>query len=241
MPISPTELALALLVVTLGAVVQASVGFGLALIAAPILLLVEPALIPGPLMAASLVLTGLVVHRERAHVDLQGMVFAAGGRVVGTALAAIFLATASAQVFDLGFGVLVVLGVVFTAGYPDLRPGRTTSLLAGGVSGLMGTISSIGGPPMALLYQSSGAARLRGTLAGFFIFGTIVSVAVLAAIGRFGWLEVQLALLLCPAMALGFALAGPFRARVSDDAIRPLVIGLSLVAAAVVLVRAIVA
>ena len=68
-----------------------------------------------------------------------------------------------------------------------------------------------------------------------------MSVAVLAAIGRFGWLEVQLALLLCPAMALGFALAGPFRARVSDDAIRPLVIGLSLVAAAVVLVRAIVA
>ena len=49
--------------------------------------------------------------------------------------------------------------------------------------------------------------------------------------------EAWLALLLCPAMAGGFFLAGPLRRRVSDRAIRPLVLGLSLAAAALVLWR----
>ena len=89
---------------------------------------------------------------------------------------------------------------------------------------------------MALVYQNAGAAQLRSTLAGFFVLGTTISVVALWGIGRFGVEEAWLALLLCPAMAGGFFLAGPLRRRVSDRAIRPLVLGLSLVAAAVVLV-----
>ena len=223
--------------VLLGATLQATVGFGMALIAAPTLLLIYPDFVPGPLMAASMTLTLLVVWSERAHVDLRGMTFAALGRVAGTAVAATFLALASVALFDLAFGVLVVLGVVLSALRPNLVPTRTATAMAGLASGLMGTISAIGGPPMALVYQNAGAAQLRSTLAGFFVLGTTISVAALWGIGRFGVEEAWLALLLCPAMAGGFFLAGPLRRRVSDRAIRPLVLGLSLVAAALVLWR----
>jgi len=235
--ITPEQIALALGFVLLGATLQATVGFGMALIAAPTLLLIYPEFVPGPLMAASMILTGLVVWSERSHVDLSGMASAAVGRIVGTAAAAVFLVFASTHLFDLAFGLLVVLGVVLSAMHPALVPTRATAAIAGAVSGLMGTISAIGGPPMALLYQNAGAARLRSTLAGFFVLGTTISVVALWAVGRFGVEEVWLSILLCPAMAAGFFLAVPLRSRVSGRAIRPLVLGLSLAAAALVLWR----
>lgn len=232
------EVALALGVVTLGATVQATLGFGMALIAAPLLLLIYPQCIPGPLMAASLFLTVLVAYGDRASVDIAGIKSAALGRVLGTAIALLFLQMASIRVFDFVFGVVVVLGVVLTLKHPSLRPTRLTTGLAGIASGLMGTLSSIGGPPMALVYHDTGAARLRGTLAAFFLIGTVISVAGLAVVGLYGGPEVELSFLLAPGMVAGFFFGRLLRSRVSQAAVRPLVLGLSLLAAVVVIARA---
>lgn len=234
----PFDLVAAILafgITALGAMVQAAVGFGLALIAAPVLLLLYGPFVPGPLMAASTVLTLLVAHRERADMDFSGIAWAMGGRVFGTVLAAVFLALASAALFDLVFGSLVLFAVTLSALGLHVQPGRRSAAAAGALSGLMGTISSIGGPPMALLYQRAGAARLRGTLAGFFLLGTGMSVAALAVVGRFGREEVGLSLFLAPAMAVGFAVAGPLRDRLTEGMIRPLVLGLSSVSGVLVL------
>ncbi len=238
MPLEPLPLALALLFCTLGATVQAAAGFGLALIAAPVLVLLEPAFVPGPLTAASLVLTVLVAARDHAAMDLHGIGWAMVGRVFGTLGATVFLALASPRVFDLVFGVLVLVGVALSMAGVHVAPGRGSAAIAGGMSGLMGTISSIGGPPMALLYQRAGAERLRGTLAGFFLLGSSLSLVALAAIGRMGLREWWLALWICAPMVLGFIAAAPLRRRMDARRVRPLVLGLSFVAAVAVLWRA---
>jgi uncharacterized membrane protein YfcA len=226
-PLEPLQLAIALLCCAVGATVQAAAGFGLALIAAPILVLLEPAFVPGPLTAASLVLTVLVAARDHAAMDLHGIGWAMVGRVFGTAAAAGFLALATPRVFDLVFGLLVLAGV------------RGSAIVAGGLSGLMGTISAIGGPPMALLYQRSGAARLRGTLAGFFLLGSSLSLVALAFVGRFGAEEWRLSLWLTTPMVVGFVAAAPLRRWMDASRVRPLVLGLSSVSAVAVLWRAI--
>jgi uncharacterized membrane protein YfcA len=159
------------------------------------------------------------------------------GRVVGISGAAWFLVIASREAFDLAFGVLVLFGVVLSLLGLQVRPTRTGATIAGALSGLMGTISSIGGPPMALLYQDSGVARLRGTLSGFFVVGTTLSIVVLAAIGRYGRDEVVLSLLLTPPVIVGFYSAAPLRRLVNEGSIRPLVLGLSSCSAIVVLWR----
>lgn len=238
LPFGAIEALVALAVVVLGAAVQAGVGFGLALIAAPVLLLLHGPLVPGPLMAASLVLTLLVAHRDRASMDLSGIAWALTGRVVGTAGAAVFLALASAALFDLVFGALVLLAVALSLLGLHVPPGRASAAGAGALSGLMGTISSIGGPPMALLYQREGASRLRGTLAGFFVLGAFLSLGALVAVGRFGRVELELAAFLAPAMAIGFAVAEPLRRRLTESMIRPLVLGLSSLSGGVVLWKA---
>jgi uncharacterized membrane protein YfcA len=237
LPLNPVEIILILLVTTFGAAVQSAAGFGMGMISAPVLILIYPPLIPGPLMASSLALTALVVLRDRAHVDLRGVGLALAGRVAGVAGAAVFLVLASVRLVDLVFGTLVLLAVFLSAAGIRVDPGRIATILAGSLSGLMGTISSIGGPPMALLYQDAGGARLRGTLAGYFAVGVSLSVGALALVGRFGREELRLTLFLVSPMVLGFLIAAPVRHLLPDRAVRPLVLVLSGIAGAVVLVR----
>jgi hypothetical protein len=59
-PLTPIKLLAACAAVTIGSTVQGSVGLGLGLVAAPILALIDPMLIPGPILLCGLVLTLLM-------------------------------------------------------------------------------------------------------------------------------------------------------------------------------------
>ena len=236
--LQPTDLMLALFIVALAAALQSAIGFGLALVAAPFLLMIDPRLIPGPLVMASLALTALTAYRDRAHIDLQGMGAALVGRALGTVLAAIFLAFASTFFFDLAFGSLVMLAAILSGAGLHFQANRTSALIAGGASGLMGTISSIGGPPMAIIYQNASTGTLRGTLAGYFAAGTVLTLAALWSVGRFGEEEILLGLMLTPGTVVGFGLGHISRDLFPKQIIRPLIIGLSFFSGLFVLIRA---
>ena len=68
----------------------------------------------------------------------------------------------------------------------------------------MGTASSIGGPPMALVYQHGPGDRLRATLGAYFVAGATMSLSALAVVGRFGPTEAWLGAALVPGIVLGF-------------------------------------
>ena len=75
-------------------------------------------------------------------------------------------------------------------------------LLAAGHLGFTGTASSIGGPPIALIYQRVHGQTLRGTLALYFLVG---SVLVLAAFGKLDGKVLLESAQLVPFMVAGFA------------------------------------
>ena len=122
----------------------------------------------------------LILIRDHQHIDVSGLTFSLIGRMIGTVGAAFFLLIASEALFELTFAALVMFAVILSAAGFQPQPNRKNAVIAGALSGLMGTISSIGGPPVALLYQNAGASRLRGTLAGFFLVGSVVSLLALA-------------------------------------------------------------
>ena len=55
-PLTAIDLLLAISVVTIGSVIQGSVGFGLGPLAVPLLVLLDPIFVPGPLILAALLL-----------------------------------------------------------------------------------------------------------------------------------------------------------------------------------------
>ena len=203
-----TEIAVVSVTVLVGSTMQGSIGFGMGLLASPILMLVDPRFVPAPVLLATLFLTSLLVVRERRGIDFSGLGWAVAGRFIGTGLAVTVLVALPEDRMTLLFGGLVLLGVGLSLSGLRLTPIRRVLVGAGALSGVMGTVASIGGPPMALLYQDAHGARLRGTMSGFFWIGTTVSLAALWTIGRFGSEELRLTLILIPAVLLGFLCSG---------------------------------
>jgi uncharacterized membrane protein YfcA len=190
--------------VAVGSLLQGAVGFGLSLIAAPLVTLIDPTLVPGPLLLATLALPLLTARRDRSWVDLRGVRWALVGRVPGAILGAAVLTSLSPRLLSLLVGLVVLAGVAMTASGTRLRPSGSTLLVAGILSGFMGTTAAIGGPPIALVYQDAEGPRLRGTLAGYFVVAAAISIAVLAAAGRFGRHDLIAGAALLPGVVLGY-------------------------------------
>jgi uncharacterized membrane protein YfcA len=209
----------------------------MALVAAPILVLIDARLVPGPLTASSFVLCSLLALRDRAHADLDRVRFSMLGNVAGAFAGAFVLTLLDPRGFAVLFGLLVLLGVGLSATGLHVAVTRRTALGAGVLGGFMSATSSIGGPPVALVYQHAGADRFRGTLSTYFVVSSLVSLGALSVAGRFGAEELQLALYLIPAQVVGFALSSWAKRWIGGASIRPFVLGLSGLAAIVVLGR----
>lgn len=224
-------------VVAAGALLQGSIGFGLSLFSAPLLTLICPDLVPGPLLMAALLLTLLMAWRDRRSMDVAGVKWAIGGRVVGTVAGALVLALVSTHVLSLMFGALVLAAVAMTAGGLPLAPKPPALVGAGVLSGFMATTSAIGGPPMAMLYQHAKGPRVRGTLSGYFVFGASMSLIALAVIGKLGRRELAHGAALLPGVLVGFALSGRLTRWLDDGRTRAAVLWVSAAAAVIVIAR----
>ena len=71
------------LAAVLGAFVQAVVGLGMGLVAAPVVGILAPALVPALPLWLALLISGLMLARERAHIDWRSLAWALPGRVPG--------------------------------------------------------------------------------------------------------------------------------------------------------------
>jgi hypothetical protein len=106
----------------------------------------------------------------------------------------------------LGGGVLLAVAMsTLTASIPV---NRVTATTAGFASGAMGTATSIGGPPLALLYQHHEGPVLRATLSVAFAVGTVLSLTGLAIAGAIEPWHVVLASALLPGLLAGLASVG---------------------------------
>jgi uncharacterized membrane protein YfcA len=229
----------ACLVIGVGAALHGTIGFGMGLVAVPILTLIDPVFVPGSVLFSGLVLAGLMAYRERRAMDVSGIKLGLVGRVAGTLLATVVLARMpTAEGMSLLLGVLVLTAVLFSVSGWRVRLTVWSLLSAGTLSGFMGTVASVGGPPMALLYQDSSGERLRSTMSGFFIFGTLISLTGLMLAGRCGRAEIGASLAVVPGVLVGFALSRRALAFLDQRYIRPAVLVVSALSGAAVVLRA---
>jgi uncharacterized membrane protein YfcA len=186
---------------------QASIGFGMGMLAAPVVALVDPALIPGTLIMLAALLTLLVVIRERTAIDVSGTGWALIGRVPGTIAGALLLTAIPERALAILIAAVVLSGVALTSFGWIPTPRRRNLVLAGATSGVLGTATSIGGPPMALVWQRNSGAQLRGTMSGFFLIGSLMSIVMLTLTGAVDAHTLRTFAVLIPAAIAGYGLS----------------------------------
>jgi len=234
------QLVLANLVMAGACALQSVVGFGAALTAAPVLALLDAHYVPGPLLVAGSVLAAAMMLRERHAVDRRGLGWAVGGRVPGAVLGAHLVASVPKPLAASLFAGLILLAVGLTllgSRMPRITPSPKTSLAAGFISGVMGTVTSVGGPPLALLYQHESGPTLRSTLASYFLVGSIISTSSLALFGELGMSDVLQGASIVPGLLAGFFGTRRFHTALDRGHTRTAVLAVSALSALLVLMR----
>jgi hypothetical protein len=206
----PGQLVVANLIILAATAVQASVGLGFALVAVPLLALVDLAFVPGPSLFVSLFLALAMTSVGRAAIDKIELLRIAAGVALGTAGGAVVLVFLRPENMAQLFGALILAAVAISLTGRQL-PLTTANLIgAGTVSGIMGTLSGIHGPPLALVYQRSAPEKTRAMIAAIFLVAFAASLVALHLAGRFGWREAILGAALMPGLLLGYLLARRF-------------------------------
>jgi hypothetical protein len=220
-----------------GAAVQGLVGLGLALVTSPVIMMVQPSLMPDLMLWLAVLLPLITLTGERADIDWRGLRWSLSARVPGTVVGVYLVATLSESALGVAVGTMVLLSVLLTIRAVRIPVNRATLAGAGFASGIAGTATAIGGPPMAVLMQHRQPRQIRTTLAVFFVAGAALS---LTGLGLSGSLDVEvmvLALLLTPSLFAGFALSRGLARRLPRDRVRAAVLAVCGTSATVLLVR----
>lgn len=202
-----TDFSIVFFIVMLGAIVQGSTSMGFAITVAPVLMLINPGFVPVPTLMSGFTLSVYLMIRERKSIILKGLGFSIFGRIIGAIISAFIIIIISQTYFSLVFGALILLAVVLSLMKGTWEINRSKLFLAGLLSGIMGTLASIGSPPMGLLYQHQKGKVIRGTLSAYFTLGTLISILTLSFVGKLSINEFKLYLWMLPAFTLGFWLS----------------------------------
>jgi uncharacterized membrane protein YfcA len=167
--------------VFIGVIVHAAVGFGGALIAAPILVKVVGLQTAVPVIALSGgVMTISVLIMGWKDVDFRSVRFILAGIVVGAPIGLFLLKTAPEAIMQIVLGFLILCFSIFLLTNPKLPElkSRAWPVGFGFAGGLGGAAFSIGGPPLILygICQKWNPSEFRASLQAAFICMGMITV-----------------------------------------------------------------
>jgi uncharacterized membrane protein YfcA len=224
-------------IIAAASALQAGTGMGMALLAAPLLLLVDPLLVPGPMLCAVVVLSLAVGWRERAAIDRRQLMLALTGLIGGSVIGAMAIVLLAGVHLAPIFAVVILATVLLSVVGPHVQATTSTLLVGGAAAGIVGTAFGVHGPPIAIVLQHEPPDRLRATLCAFFAAGCTISLLALGIIGAFGSAQIGLGLQLMPGVAIGFACAPIVSRMFNQRRARIAVLTISTLSALVLLLR----
>jgi uncharacterized protein len=236
-PLSPAQFAVAFVLSAIGAIIQGSVGFGMAVLIAPAMLLINPIFVPVPVMFAGMPQVILVAIRDRHAAARADVSWGVAGYALGSVPAVYVVSALPATLYQLLFATLVMIGILLSLRGWRLSPTPANIVAAAMLTGFAGTVSSIGGPFMALVYQHERGPRIRGTMSAIFALGTAIAIVGLWWIGRFGPTQMLLSIWLMPGILCGLLISRYTTPYIDRAHSRALVLTISGLAAVAVLFR----
>lgn len=177
-----------------GAAVQASLGFGFAMLTAPVLAVtMGPRATVAVLSVLGVVSNALVLggERHRLAVERRTAKLVIIAAVPGTALGALVLSVTPTDPLKIFVSVVVLAAVVLQArgsrrpAAPPAGDGWAAASGAGALAGALGTTTGLSGPPLVLylLRRQFAPRQIRDTLAAVFLVMCALALVSLAIAG----------------------------------------------------------
>lgn len=227
--------ALGVVIAFAAAATQSVTGFGFAMILAPLLAVawaVKPAV--ATTATLSLLVNILVLAQVRGHVVHRRLPGLYAGYLAGAGPGLLILEKVSGDVLEVIVGGVVLAATVLLYIQPEIDASEDTlpvRVAAGALSGAAGTATSIGGPPVVLymIGREADLQRFRATLLAYFLPASVVTLLLLAAVGRVNGDVLVMSGASVPAVLVGVAIGAWLRAHIQGEVFRRLVMGLLVV------------
>ena len=207
------------------------------MVASPLLYIVDPSLVPAPVIMMGFSIALLTLFRERNQLEFNGLQYALLGRIPGGILGASLIIIAPQPILGLAIAGIVALAVGLSLLKFSIPVNRFTLFFAGVLSGVFGNIAAIGGPPLAILLSGKDASQFRAALSAFFIFSSMIALAILGFAGLLTLKHVYISLMLLPSVILGYVVAGRLVGRVDKQKTRMLTLLLCAISATILTIK----
>ncbi|MBN2128064.1 MAG: sulfite exporter TauE/SafE family protein [Sedimentisphaerales bacterium] len=209
----------------LAGIVQGCAGFGMALVAAPMLMLVlAPAAVVPMIVPLSTINSFVVAFEARRHIRPGLVAPLAAGGILGVPLGVHALKVLDPIHLKVGVGLFVVtVGVLLLKGWRmPLGDGVKTKLPVGIISGFFGGSTSMGGPPVVFFLANNDTAKdtFRANLVCYFFVVNCIAIATFFARHLITWQVAGRMAMCLPGMLLGTFLGVQLSRRVPEARFR---------------------
>lgn len=207
-------------VLMFGSWVQTTLGFGLAVVAAPFLVWISPSWVPVVLTITALLLSIINTWNQRLDLHVSSMITPMITRIPGTVVGVWLLSIMSSDHLQIFVSVTVMLAVVVSLMKSKFEASALNLGIAGAVSGFTGSTTAIGGPPMAVVLQHGKPASVRANLSLYFTYSCIISLLGYYWVGMLSHEIIVLSLSFIPFMLFGFFIGKGHRKHISAERFR---------------------
>ena len=237
-----SQITLAVLILFAGSIVVSTIGFGMGMVAMPLLLLfLEPQTAVVSLNTVSLPVMALLVLYAREHLVLQGMVPTSVAGLLGTATGVLVLSSATAVALRIGIAALILLLTIVVAFNVSGRVSlpRQAGPPVGFVVGALVASLGIGGPLLVLFMLGQGwrGQKLRASIAFYLMLIVAAGVVGDAATGLYTPERVSLIFIATAPLLVGFGLGSLLVARMNERVFRRAVLAVIAASSLMVLAR----
>ena len=217
--------------------VQGVLGFGFAVIASPIIVQINPNLVPQLLALLGLPIALRVFFREKDGVDLSKVKPLIIGRLVGGPIGLLLLLNLSEKYLSIAVGVIVLVAGLGSFFGWVINRNNLNSFFAGTFSGIFGMVAAVGGPPVALLYRNTKSQEFRPSLNSVFSIGILITLSLLVLSGNLYTDHLLLFVLFLPFVLFGVRVSSSIFSKFSDSFIASTVTYFSVLSGMYVILR----
>lgn len=236
------ELFFSILIVAAGSMVMGTVGFGIVLVAAPVILIyLEPQQTVVVLNGLTVILMAMVLMRTWRHLEFRASIGLILGGMAATPIGVLVLNAASPGVLRVTIAIVIIFLALFSLTNIQLpfAQRRPAGPIFGFLTSLSVTTIGVGGPIGAIyvIAQRWKAETVRAVLALFFVVFDSMAFALYAATGLVGRDTLANIGVMIPGLIIGFGLSAVLVSRINERFFRYTVVGVIVVAGSVMLTR----
>lgn len=209
------------LIIFAASVVRAFTGFGLAMVAVPLILFILPVTDTAVFIALINMTFSIIYYRHsKAVIRDQPLGLMALWTGIGVAAGTVILKFANPAYIQLGWGVLIIMVVVALVRGLNLhiRSDRSAMTLSGLLGGLLAGATGITGPPVAIILSSMNTPKekFNAIISIFILFATTYALLFYLITGLIRTDTVMLALCCIPALLAGLYTGDRLVSRISQ-------------------------